>query len=387
MSGGIYGRCHGCGSGRVLKSRNQQACPKCGKIWGTWEVRVKGERIRHDARGMRISGYDHAQLVLDTARYELTLGTWDRSRYSKKLQAKYVFKNVVGDYLAHLEKRHRTSGTPTSGYLYEIEQALRNHFIPLIGSYDVRDIIEHHLEQCQIRLLEDLQPSSVNTFFSMLGALFTWAHRSRLIERRPLMPHATVQRKVTPWLDSKAQDAIWEHIDAPYRPYFDFLRYHGTRLKEARELRWEDVDVTRELIVIRNTKTRRDRVIPISPLMIDWFRENRGFGLVFKGFGNGIKKMSAHQAFKRACRAAGIEGVREYNATRHSWASQMRDAGASIEDISAVLGHTNTQITERHYAFPSISAGKRTIGKVKKLDQNKVKNDSPAFGAGRKRSK
>ena len=55
------------------------------------------------------------------------------------------------------------------------------------------------------------------------------------------------------------------------------------------------------------------------------------------------------------CKEIGLEGVRSYDASRHSFASQMANRGESLYIIGQILGHSNPNTTKK-YAHVSIDA-------------------------------
>jgi integrase len=65
-----------------------------------------------------------------------------------------------------------------------------------------------------------------------------------------------------------------------------------------------------------------------------------------------------------ACRRAGIKGLR-FHDLRHTTATRMLENGASIVDVSKILGHSDLKTTMR-YAHPDES--------LKKAVENLVKN-------------
>ncbi|MCS7281588.1 MAG: site-specific integrase [Desulfobacterota bacterium] len=67
------------------------------------------------------------------------------------------------------------------------------------------------------------------------------------------------------------------------------------------------------------------------------------------------------------------EKLRLYDATRHSFASNLLNHGVSIAKISKLLGHTNIKTTER-YAHVDINSLKVDINKISILQFKKENN-------------
>jgi len=57
-----------------------------------------------------------------------------------------------------------------------------------------------------------------------------------------------------------------------------------------------------------------------------------------------------HRPLREACRRAGIDPPASFHILRHTYATHLLQAGAPLPVIAANLGHSDTRMTERHYA-------------------------------------
>jgi site-specific recombinase XerD len=57
---------------------------------------------------------------------------------------------------------------------------------------------------------------------------------------------------------------------------------------------------------------------------------------------------SLGKIWRTACKEVGIEGVRPYDGTRHSFASQLVNRGKSLEIIGEILGHSDIRTTKKY---------------------------------------
>ncbi len=76
---------------------------------------------------------------------------------------------------------------------------------------------------------------------------------------------------------------------------------------------------------------------------------------VFNIRGNHYGRDRIGKVWRTACKKIGLEGIRPYDGTRHSFASQLVNKGKSLEIIGEILGHSNTQTTKK-YSHVSIDA-------------------------------
>ena len=61
-------------------------------------------------------------------------------------------------------------------------------------------------------------------------------------------------------------------------------------------------------------------------------------------------KSHQHRPLREACRRAGIDPRASFHILRHTDASHLLQAEATLPVIAANLGHSDTRTTERHYA-------------------------------------
>lgn len=169
-----------------------------------------------------------------------------------------------------------------------------------------------------------------------------------------------------------------EEIERPYRPKKlpnvlskgeikrilhapDNLKHHtmlsltyacGLRRSELLNLRPGDVDSHRGLLIIRNAKGKKDRVIPISDKVIDmlreYYRKYRPKTWLFEGQPDGRKysTTSVYHVLSRAVKSAGINKKVSLHWLRHSYATHLLEAGTDIRYIQTLLGHKSTKTTE-----------------------------------------
>jgi len=120
----------------------------------------------------------------------------------------------------------------------------------------------------------------------------------------------------------------------------------GLRLGEIMKLKWSDIDLSRQLLKIENTKSGKVRYVPLASRVKDWFI---GSG----GFGEGSKKITVFgianpkTGFYAACRRARIHGLR-FHDLRHTAASRLVMSGTDIETVRQILGHSSLSVTQKY---------------------------------------
>jgi len=150
-------------------------------------------------------------------------------------------------------------------------------------------------------------------------------------------------KKIADHCSEQAQAAIWAAL------------LTGARRGELFKLRSEFIGEDSITFVSKTTKTMRTRVIPIVPALRPWLKH---FPLTITI--DGIKS-----AWRRARVAADMEHV-NFHDLRHSCASIMLGLGVDLYTIGKILGHSNTQTTQR-YAHLQIEQQRVALGKLSAL--------------------
>lgn len=126
----------------------------------------------------------------------------------------------------------------------------------------------------------------------------------------------------------------------------------GLRLSEALNLTPADIDAERMLIHVRQGKGKRDRTVPLSPVLLDGIRQYRrqcetGRWL-FPGRSvhHPITSGAIQGMTQGARKRAGLGKRVTPRTLRHSFATHLLEAGVDIRIIQRLLGHASLSSTE-----------------------------------------
>jgi site-specific recombinase XerD len=138
----------------------------------------------------------------------------------------------------------------------------------------------------------------------------------------------------------------------------------GLRVSEAVSLKVEDIDSARMLIRVRQGKGRKDRLVMLSPVLLEalrhyarWYRPALW---LFPGVDpkRALTVGTVQKLCQSAARQAGIAKRVTPHTLRHSFATHLLEGGADLRLIQTLLGHANVKTTEgyTHVATPRIQA-------------------------------
>lgn len=145
-------------------------------------------------------------------------------------------------------------------------------------------------------------------------------------------------------------------IEIPrYRVLLTTIYSAGLRLGEALALRAGEIDSSRMLIRIRQGKGKKDRYVPLSPMVLELLREHwrreKLSDLLFpasRDRSRPVDPATVQKYIRRAARAAGFRKIITARTLRHSYATHLIEKGTSTRVVQVLLGHTNVPTTETY---------------------------------------
>jgi integrase len=169
------------------------------------------------------------------------------------------------------------------------------------------------------------------------------------------MPTVTKTEYLTDPLVAALKKALDEEVDQDAADVLRLALYTGARRAEIFRLRWEDVDLSRGVWILRDRKDGHDAGFPLpSPArnVLERRTASRGESdFVFPGIGRDGYLKDPREAFERIRAAAGLpKNFRILHGLRHHYASSLVSAGVDLFVVSKLLGHSDPSLTARRYA-------------------------------------
>ncbi len=130
----------------------------------------------------------------------------------------------------------------------------------------------------------------------------------------------------------------------------------GLRVSEVVSLKLADIDSGRMQIKIESAKGKKDRMVNLSPVLLDILRQYlkkanpQPVNYLFESeiIGEPYSSRSAQKVFQRAKEKAGIAKEVSFHSLRHSFATHLLEKGIDIRYIKDILGHFSIKTTQRY---------------------------------------
>jgi site-specific recombinase XerD len=106
------------------------------------------------------------------------------------------------------------------------------------------------------------------------------------------------------------------------------------------------------LIHVRQGKGGKDRLVPLSPMLLDllraWWRVFRPKAWLFVGEDREkhVHTRTVQRAVSTAVKRAGLRKPVTAHTLRHSFATHLLEAGTDIRTVQALLGHARLSTTQ-----------------------------------------
>ena len=141
-------------------------------------------------------------------------------------------------------------------------------------------------------------------------------------------------------------------IVAVYKTILSLIYACGLRMGELLRLKPQDILSDRNLLHIKQSKGKKDRVVPLSSKLLEMLREYyksyKPKVWLFEGQyeGERYSERSLQQEFKNAVKQSNIKKSATLHWLRHSYATHLLEGGTDLRYIQVLFGHNSSKTTE-----------------------------------------
>ncbi|OCB78875.1 tyrosine-type recombinase/integrase [Flavobacterium crassostreae] len=142
------------------------------------------------------------------------------------------------------------------------------------------------------------------------------------------------------------------HRNLKHRAMLSLIYSCGLRRSELLNLKPADIDSKRGIVIIKQSKGRKDRIAPLSTKILEILREYYTYYKpkiwLFEGqiSGTTYSEKSLQSILKQALHKTNIQKPVTLHWLRHSYATHLLENGTDLRYIQELLGHSSSKTTE-----------------------------------------
>lgn len=178
-----------------------------------------------------------------------------------------------------------------------------------------------------------------------------------IVDNRKLDPeiiHRPKRSKELPNVLSKEEVKLILNalVNIKHKAMLSLIYSCGLRSGELLRLMPEDVNSQRNILFIKQSKGKKDRIAPLSDKTVEmlriYYKQYRPKKYLFEGQKEGemYDSRSLQQVLKKAVRLAQIKKPVTLHWLRHSYATHLLEGGTDLRYIQEILGHSSSKTTE-----------------------------------------
>ena len=246
-----------------------------------------------------------------------------------------------------------------------------NHFHSYLGEYPpTPELAKSFLSQ-----FIKCKPTTLGRYAAILKVFFKWYGEDLDINIRvpKILPSYVEKTDVDKLLEALKSKKSHKKTITRDILLVDLAIHSGLRRSELANLKVGDIDLERQVLIVRQGKGAKDRVIPLSANTFEKLKsytkekdkKESLFGLVAASISGKIRFFATK---------AGVDihthSLRDYFAT------SLSEKGATIREIQSLLGHANLTHTERY----TLHTDKHLKDAIDLIDQDKKGNNPGKTG-------
>ncbi len=203
---------------------------------------------------------------------------------------------------------------------------------------------EHILKKKLSASYQNQIVNAIKLFFQTIRETKMLVDKIHRPKRDKLLPNVLSKEEVKLILNA--------HSNIKHKTMLSLIYSCGLRRSELIHLKPNDIDSNRNIVIIRQSKGKKDRIAPLSSRILELLREYYiGYKpkiWLFEGQNAGEKysEQSLQSVLKQALQKTGITKPVTLHWLRHSYATHLLESGTDLRYIQELLGHNSSKTTE-----------------------------------------
>lgn len=186
--------------------------------------------------------------------------------------------------------------------------------------------------------------NAIKLYFNTLQNIEIVIDKIHRPKREKLLPNVLSKDEIKKILEA--------HSNIKHKTMLSVIYSCGLRRNELINLKPADIDSKRNIIIIRQAKGKKDRIVPLSQkvlaLLRTYYIGYKPVTWLFEGQrGNEpYDERSLANVLKQAVEKANIQKPVSLHWLRHSYATHLLESGTDLRYIQELLGHSSSKTTE-----------------------------------------
>ena len=358
---------------------------------------------------LKHSKFWYSSFMIDGKLYRKTTKTTNK-RQAEQIAAKFREEVLSGVHELkeqeftiaegfELYKKGRVNATPESKKRFEIGITFLSIWFNdniISTSEKIVSLTSAHLHQMMIKRFEEgLAAGTVKINVGDVVRMVKFCKKNGIKVPDLEEPEIKVKNDRLRYFSKEEEDRILQELD-PYKPLKTFPLYEddptckrrldmianydlfvllldlGCRLNEAAGLSWNDVDFNKNEIRLFRSKVSNESIIYMTSRVREILQRRYKTKInqwIFPNRDGGPKR--TFTGLRRAVKRAGCDDATLHTA-RHTYASKLVQAGVSLYEVSAMLGHSNVKTTQRYSHLNKIDVSRKAAGVLENKDKSNV---------------
>ncbi len=302
------------------------------KLRSKWQaqIRLKGQKPKAKSFTLKSDAVAWARLIEVEMQKGIFVDTSEAERMTVKAVLDRYLEGVVG-----LAKE-------------PIERSTAKSIVSALGHISLFNLTNQNLAEFRDEQLKLVGPTTVVHRLSLLSKVLKIARQEWNVPfpkgipnvRKPKRPRGR-DRRLLEGEYEQLQSAL---IESPVvQRLTAFAIETAMRRGELVKIKWQHINFSNHTLHIPETKTGVPRDVPLSARALALLESvPRTKSYVFE-----IRPDSISQAFERACKRTGIEGLR-FHDLRHEATSRLFEKGLNTMEVATITGHKTLEMLNRY---------------------------------------
>ncbi len=197
-----------------------------------------------------------------------------------------------------------------------------------------------------------VKPSTVNRELMCMSAIFRQAEKRGYLEKNPCkgIKQLPEQNVIVRYLSDDEETAILNACSETMKPIVLCALHTGMRRDEILSLKWQDVDMDQRLVLVRYSKSKKPRYIPINDTLLQVLKDVPRWDdceYVFANPDTHTRWVDSKVAWAYTIRRSKVKNFR-FHDLRHTFASRLVQSDVQIQAVQELLGHATLEMTQRY---------------------------------------